>query len=432
MMQASALYPFNDRYFDLVRNAKLALHAGVGRIAHHGVLDDQSEPAFRQMRRLSVPTEPEPEDQEFACSFVVPATGNCLLFMRWPGKCPVGRNFGQRLSVRGECQDGPFEFSCPEYYVRVTSEDDDLPGWAVAAPVNNPAVIAYGAPRSISTVTAIINNFDFERGNVDAALQKSKEQETLRVTASGRPIDFVWREDRMALRRLVDARIVATASLVMFTFDAWHDAAEEELVSFAHNDGSLCSLIVGQHTGIPVLSFFDSDGRPVKRMLGDSIESEFRPGCVLSAPNLADELGRFFNQCFEVHVRMRTTPLWNRLSSLCAAIEDPPYLEQKYATLMMAVEMLLRGSLIESGKMTSVEAGTKSLPTLVGAARSLLRWDIPRHFAEGDRYREIRNATDHGNTLPHDISEVRSEFDKWRLFLYRRILMRLGYDGRVV
>jgi hypothetical protein len=39
----------------------------------------------------------------------------------------------------------------------------------------------------------------------------------------------------------------------------------------------------------------------------------------------------------------------------------------------------------------------------------------------------------HGGELPtRDSTEFRLLWDKWRLFLFRRVLMRLGYHGKVV
>ena len=39
----------------------------------------------------------------------------------------------------------------------------------------------------------------------------------------------------------------------------------------------------------------------------------------------------------------------------------------------------------------------------------------------------------HGGELPtKDNTEFRLLFDKWRLFLFRRVLIRLGYRGKVV
>lgn len=39
----------------------------------------------------------------------------------------------------------------------------------------------------------------------------------------------------------------------------------------------------------------------------------------------------------------------------------------------------------------------------------------------------------HGGELPtKDSTEFRLLFDKWRLFLFRRVLIRLGYQGQVI
>jgi hypothetical protein len=128
---------------------------------------------------------------------------------------------------------------------------------------------------------------------------------------------------------------------------------------------------------------------------------------------------------------MQQTELWRRLPPLYAAIEDPPYLEQKYATLTMAVELFIRGSLIEGGHLSQAEAERKTLPDLVGLARKRLGWDMPGHYTKGEQYRRTRNAVDHGGALPHDAEQVRADFDKWKLFLLRRLFIKLGFDGEV-
>jgi hypothetical protein len=140
---------------------------------------------------------------------------------------------------------------------------------------------------------------------------------------------------------------------------------------------------------------------------------------------------KLFLKCFEEHVKMQRSPLWNRLPSLCAAIEDPPYIEQKLATLMSAVELLLRSSLIEAGHYLPDQAQKLELPKLIGAARKLLNWEIPGHFTKGERFRLLRNSASHGDELPGEIGQIRNDFDKWRLFLWRRFLIRLGFDGEV-
>ena len=57
--------------------------------------------------------------------------------------------------------------------------------------------------------------------------------------------------------------------------------------------------------------------------------------------------------------------------------------------------------------------------------------DVPPHYTEGERYRTTRNAVGHGGMLPHKAERVRADFDKWKLFLLRRLFIRLGFDGEV-
>jgi hypothetical protein len=187
--------------------------------------------------------------------------------------------------------------------------------------------VTYGVSRPIAKVMATINNFDFEYGNVPDSKDK-----VLRLQASGRTVDFAWRKDRVQLRRLVEARIIPGTSLTTFSFLTWPGASEEDLMTFAHNVASLCSYVVGQHTGIPVLSFFDADGRVVRRTIGEATESQFRAGNLLPCLHAEDGLPKLFRQCFDEHFRMqartfgrgclfcvrrlKTRLIWNRSTRL--------------------------------------------------------------------------------------------------------------------
>src|SRR6185437_4145682 len=426
IMDLPAIFPFIEDLDRLERYCKLPLHSGIGQIAGHGDPNHPLTVAFSRAREAMGDSRPDPTEQPFAASFLIPGTRNWLLFFRWPADRPLSRHFEHGLTVTGDSPHGPFRLKCPQFYVRVTSGAWEKPGWAIAAPINQPATVTYGDDRPVVMVTATINNFDFEYGNVADGPKK-----VLRVQASGRTVDFTWRKERVQLRSLVDAGIIPSAALVTFSFEAWPGATDDELTGFAHHVASLCYYIVGQHTGIPVLSFLDKDGRVVRRTIAASIQSKFRPGNILPCPHAVDGLPQLFSQCFDEHVRMQASDLWRRLPLLYAAVEDPPYLEQKYATLMMAVELLIRSSLVEGCHLTLAEAESKTLPALIGAARGKLQWDVPKHYTEEERYRLVRNAVDHGNTLPHAPTQVRHDFDKWRLFLIRRILIRLGYSGKV-
>jgi hypothetical protein len=66
---------------------------------------------------------------------------------------------------------------------------------------------------------------------------------------------------------------------------------------------------------------------------------------------------------------------------------------------MPAVEMLIRNSLIENGHCSATDAEDMRLPKLIGAARALLRWDIPKHYTAKELYRNLRNAVSHGGEM---------------------------------
>jgi hypothetical protein len=98
----------------------------------------------------------------------------------------------------------------------------------------------------------------------------------------------------------------------------------------------------------------------------------------------------------------------------------------------MALEFFTRNCLLEQGQPEEWVARRDFLE-LIGAVRKHLGWDVPKHYVARHTIRLLRNAVMHGGELPtQDSAEFRLLFDKWRLFLFRRVLMRLGYSGRVV
>jgi hypothetical protein len=144
-------------------------------------------------------------------------------------------------------------------------------------------------------------------------------------------------------------------------------------------------------------------------------------------------LARLFRETFGTYVTMRRSHVpWRKLPSYCGSIEDSPYLEQKFASLVMALEFFMRNSLIEGGRPEK-DVSVLSFPDLIGATRKQLNWHIPKHYTAGEASRLLRNAVMHGGEPPtKDNAEFRLQFDKWRLFLFRRVLIRLGYSGEVV
>lgn len=427
----SPLHPLQEETGRLERHCKLPLHIGIGRVRSQADLHHPLQKAIQHWKRISGKRTLSPAEVEFNASCLVPATGNCLIFLRNQSGLRLNRVFGEGLIIQGDSADGRFDLICPQFYIKATSSSGEEPAWAIASPVNCMITIVYGEPRRIARVTAIINNFDFEYGNWPTDANHPQREKILRVEASGRLVDFTWREGHGRLRHLLDVGLLHSTSFVTFSFDTWEGSSEDDMTTFAHSIASLCSIVARQHTGIPVLSFLDRDGRIVKRLLGNAIESEYRKNYILRCLHAEVGLPKLFLQCFDGHVKMQQSDLWRRLPWLCAGIEDPPYLEQKCATLMSALELLIRSSLIEDGHYSTKQAQKIMFPGLISAARKKLVWDIPPHYTAGERYRLLRNAVSHGDHLPGEVKQVRHDFDKWALFLLRRFLLRLGFDGDV-
>jgi hypothetical protein len=430
-MENPALFPLHEDAERITRHARLELHVGTVTV---GTQANGRIPLFEILRgqaQSDSQNNPEPPVDRFFASCILPPTGRCLFFLRSQSDVRLSRNFGEQLLMTGNNADGDFELRCPTYYVESNAGFRETPGWAIASPVNCTVSITYGTPRPISKVSAVINNFDFEYGNNSTQEDDRSQEETLEVEASGRKITFERRKDRRALKCLLDSGVLRSAALTEFRFDAWPGATEDELATFAYNVSTLCSVVARQHTGVPLLSFLDGTGRVVKRLISSPVESNYRSNYVLRFLHFENGLPALFRDCFEEHHRMSGTDLWSRLPWLCAGIEDPPYLEQKLATLMAAIELLIRSSLIEHGATPSKDVEDLMLPGLVGAARKTLRWNIPKHYTAKERHRLLRNAVAHGGRLPSDVRAARHEFDKWHLFLLRRYLLRLGFTGDV-
>jgi hypothetical protein len=422
-MDIPPLFPFQDEAGRLERHCKLPLHVGTARLGRQ----DQDSPLEEALTQAGIVSALQPAYQFDACC-IVPAAGNCLFLLR--GGVQLNRVFGENLVLTGDSPDPTFAASCPTFYVRATGRNNGL-CWSVAEPVNCVATITYGSPRPISRVVAIINNFDFDYGNWPYDEETGNTGDTLRVEAAGHYVDFDWRESRKTLRNLLDIGVMESTALVKFTFDAWDGASEADLSELAYQIASLCGVVARQQTGLPVLSFLDTDGKPVKRLLCNVVESKFRDRYILRCLDSDNCLPRLFRECFEEYGRVLQSPHWKGFPAQCAALEDSPFLEQKCATLMAALHVLLRASLIESNKYTAEEAEKILLPDLIGAVRNKLGWDIPKHYMARGLYRLLRNAVAHGGRLPATSKKIRHEFDKWSLFLMRRFLMRLGFTGEV-
>jgi len=394
---------------------------------------DKNHPIAKLVEEFKKHSPPTPNITELQldASFVIPETGDCLILLRGPAGIGLTRNFGEQLTIIGECPNGPFRFECPQFYVDAAGNDGKTSSWAIAKAINAPATITYGESRPIARAAGIINNFDFESGNIATGEGNSLGKRVLRVQAAGHAVDFKWRDDYEERRLLLRIGVLRSAALCEFSFDAWEGVSETELSTFAYNIAGLCSLVARQHTRISVLTFSDQLGRPIKRMLGNVLESRFRDDYILRFLHLDRGLPQLFTQCFEEYAKIMTSELWRRLPAYCAAIDDAPYLEQRCATLMAGLELLLRSSLAEANCASKKQLDKMKFSELLGAARKKLGWQIPGHYTAKERARLLRNAVSHGGPLPQAPAQVVHDLQKWSLFLMRRLLIRLGFNGRV-
>ena len=74
------------------------------------------------------------------------------------------------------------------------------------------------------------------------------------------------------------------------------------------------------------------------------------------------------------------------LASYRGALQDAPYSEEKSASLIMALEFLMRTCLIQRNHPEQAVAKLE-FPALIGAVRKHLGWDIPKHYTARDTIR---------------------------------------------
>lgn len=251
------------------------------------------------------------------------------------------------------------------------------------------------------------------------------------MKAAGREVVFRWRADRPDLRLRVRGLGLRSASFAEFTFRAWPGASDDELLTFAYDVANLCTFAAGQLTGAPFVTFKETEDRVVRRILRQPVTSSFRDSAVVPMPF---EFKRFFESCFEEFVRLRGSRAdWSKLTSYVGSMDQCQFLEQKFATAMIGVEFLARQCLFDVMGVPIEQLEKLTFPALMGSARKRLSWDVPKHYKINEVARVLRNAVAHGGQLPtRGNEEFRHLYDKWRLFFLRRVLIRLGYNGKVL
>lgn len=364
-----------------------------------------------------------------AAEFLLPAGGQAVIAFKAPADFS-SQDFGANLVIDGTTETGPFHLECAQVYVRKASRFEDDSTWSLISPVNGPVRIAYGTRGApIRRVVALLNNFDFSCGDaVGEGGGWTRINTPLSVDGDGRHITFRQRAERLQLLALVGAGLLHSASIAEMSFDAHEGESDDAQLAFAADVSALCTFAAGTGVSVAMLALMDEDGGLAQRIIPQPVTARYRERVVV--PDFY--LPQLFPGAFAEYRRMKQAHApWGKLASYCASLEDPPYLEQKFSSLMAAVEFFVRTCLIEQGQPEG-EVTKLDFPKLIGAARAHLGWNIPKHLAAKDTVRLVRNAVVHGSALPTaDSAELRLLFDKWKLFLFRRVLIRLGYAGKV-
>jgi hypothetical protein len=243
-------------------------------------------------------------------------------------------------------------------------------------------------------------------------------------------VDFERRADHEQIRTLLTIGAIKAAAINDFSFDAWEAATDEQLYAFADSVAGLSGCVARQQTGVPILTFLDRDGVTIKHLLTNQIESPFRRDYILAHPQLDRGMPQLFEQCFVNLQRLMEEKRWRPVPNYCRSAEDAPFIESRFAALAAGIECLIRNSLMDAG-CDSEDYEGRTLSELIGAVKRKLQWEMPKHYTRGDRVRKLRNAVTHGDTSAFAPSEIRHELDKWSLFLMRRLLIRLGFDGLI-
>jgi hypothetical protein len=363
-----------------------------------------------------------------AAEFLLPAGGQAVIAFQAPADL-TSQDFGGELVIDGTAETGPFRLECAQIYVRKASRFEDGSTWSLISPVNGPVRMTCATRGAIRRVLALLNNFDFSCGDaVSEGGGWTRINTPLSVDGDGRDVTFRQRAERPQLLALVSAGLLHSTSIVEIAFDAHDGESDDVLLAFAADIAALCTFAAGTGVSVAMLDLMDEEGALARRIIPQPVTARYRDREVV--PDFL--LPQLFPNAFAEYRRMKQAhPPWGKLASYCASLEDPPYLEQKISSLITAVEFFVRNCLIEQGQPQE-EVTKLEFPKLIGAARNHLGWNIPKHFTAKETVRLVRNAVVHGSALPTaDSAELRLLFDKWKLFLFRRVLIRLGYAGKV-
>jgi hypothetical protein len=340
------------------------------------------------------------------------------------------QDFAGRLTIDGDWDSVPFHFECPHCFVRPQTARGESGAWSLISPVNGPCRIDYRGLGAATKTVVLLNNFDYRDGDpVTSERGWTRVGTPFAAELGDRRVEFRRHANYELVRPFADASLVRVASVVECSFDVLLDESDAEVLEFATDIAGLSTIAMGGGVSVAMVEFADQSGRVVRRVVPQPVMTPYRQGNGIIGDFYLPE---YFCTTFRTFVMMpKSHAPWRRLASYCGSLEAAPFIEQKFASLITAIEFFMRNSLIERGKAGQGVARL-DFPKLVGAVRRDLGWDIPKHYMAKEAIRLWRNAVMHGGEWPsEDSTALRKLFDKWRLFLFRRVLIRLGYAGKI-
>lgn len=396
------------------------------------LLDPYREHARVQAHRGSATFELAGETYAGSAEVLLPASGPAVVAFHSATELTT-QDFGSNLVIEGGGENGPFRVECAQCYIRNAGASAYGGFWNLISPVNGPARLQYGGLCAAHAATALLNNFDYRYGDRVATDNGGFTTigTPLAVQAGRRKVTFTRRSEHARLLPLVRTGLLYSTSLVGIEFDLDREDREdtdEQELAFAVDVAALCTFATGSTVNVAMMDILDGTGGVVRRVIPQPVTSRYRQSEIVEDFHLP----RLFSEAFAEYVEMKQAHSpWTKLASYCGSLQDAPFLEQKFAALIMALEFFMRNSLLERGQPPNAIARL-DFSGLIGATRKHLGWDIPQHYMSKETARLLRNAVMHGDEPPLTDSAVfRRLFDKWRLFLFRRVLMRLGYTGKV-
>ena len=217
------------------------------------------------------------------------------------------------------------------------------PGVTTAPP------ICAGSPACVSVKFAHVRRHALEGRALAAPVVEVRIRADVLVVfdGDGRDVAFRQRAERPQLLALVSAGLLHSTSLVEIAFDAYDGECDDVLLAFAADVAALCTFAAGVGVSVAMLVLIDEEGALARRIIPQPVTARYREREVV--PDFL--LPRLFPNAFAEYRRMKQAHApWGKLASYCASLEDPPYLEQKFSSLITAVEFFVRNCLIERGQ----------------------------------------------------------------------------------